>query len=140
MSTQRFTQPCNVDGGRAIAAVATAIADLTRSRILWALLEGRAMSAGELAVTAGTSAQNASNHLSALLAEDLVIVHRQGRHRYYSLANALVAGAIESLLVIAKPATSTDAGRRPSHSHVEPWRYARSCYDHLAGRLAVELT
>jgi DNA-binding transcriptional ArsR family regulator len=137
MSEKRFTQPCNVDCGPAVAGVAAAIADVTRSRMLWALLDGRGLSAGELAMVAATSAQNASNHLRALLGERLVRVHLQGRHRYYSLANALVAQAIESLLIIAKPTFEASPSR--DSARLQPWRFARSCYDHLAGRLAIEL-
>lgn len=137
MDTQCFIRPCNVDCGPAMATVAAAIADVTRSRMLWMLLEGRGMSAGELAIAALTSPQNASNHLSALLAAGLVRVHRQGRHRYYLLADALVAQAIESLLAITKtdvvPCVACHSAR------LEPWRFARSCYDHLAGKLAIEV-
>lgn len=105
--------------------------------MLVALLDGRARTAGELALRAGLSAQSASGHLSKLLAGGLVAVRTAGRHRYYSLANPEVAHALEALGAIAtKPRTANTVG---SGAGSELY-LARTCYDHLAGKLAVELT
>jgi len=102
--------------------------------MLTALLDGRARSAGELAVVSGASPQSASMHLAQLLQGGFVKVWRQGRHRYYCLAGAHIAHAIEALGSI-----STVQAYRPSGAS-QALCYARTCYDHLAGNLAVRLT
>jgi len=102
--------------------------------MLSALLGRRAFSAGELAKTANISAQSASMHLAQLLQGNLVSVDRQGRHRYYRIASPEVAHAMEALGCIALPLNPV-----PARNH-DPIRYARTCYDHLAGFLAVKLT
>lgn len=91
-------------------------------------------SAGELAKAANISAPSASMHLAQLLQGNLVSVDRQGRHRYYRIASPEVAYAMEALGCIALPPHQT-----PARNH-DPIRYARTCYDHLAGFLAVKLT
>ncbi|QNI38400.1 helix-turn-helix transcriptional regulator [Edaphobacter sp. 4G125] len=102
--------------------------------MLSALLEGRAFSAGELAKAANISAQSASMHLAQLLHGNLVSVDAQGRHRYYRIASPEVAHAMEALGCIALA-----PNQKPARNH-DPIRYARTCYDHLAGFLAVKLT
>ena len=97
------------------------------------LLDGRALPSGELARIGGVSAQSASMHLAQLVNGGFLAVKQQGRHRYYSLASAQVAHAIEALGVI-----STSDKYPPSRSD-EVFRYARTCYDHLAGVLAVQV-
>lgn len=120
-----------------IASVGELIGDPGRAAMLVALLDGRARTAGELALQAHLSAQSASGHLSKLLAGGLVAVRSAGRHRYYSLANSEVAHALEALGAIAtKPRTAATVGPRASNELY----LARTCYDHLAGKLAVELT
>ncbi|SEK84399.1 ArsR/SmtB family transcription factor [Nonomuraea pusilla] len=119
-----------------IAPVAALIADPTRAAILTALLDGRALAAGELAGLAGVSAATASAHLARLLEGRLVDVVRQGRHRYYRLAGHEVAEVLEVLARISgRPAVRSLRQSRQARLLEE----ARTCYDHLAGRAGVEL-
>jgi len=117
-----------------ISSTAALIADPARAVMLAALLDGRALSSGELARVGGVSAPSASMHLSQLVDGGFLTVKQQGRHRYYSIARREVAHAIEALGVI-----STSEHCKPVKSD-EALRYARTCYDHLAGQLAVQLT
>ncbi|MGN9842775.1 ArsR/SmtB family transcription factor [Nonomuraea sp. H19] len=119
-----------------IAPVAALIADPTRAAILTALLDGRALAAGELARVAGVSAATASAHLARLLDGRLVDVVRQGRHRYYRLAGHEVAEVLEVLARIsARPPVRSLRQSRQARLLEE----ARTCYDHLAGRAGVGL-
>ncbi len=102
--------------------------------MLIALMGGTARPASELARIAGIAASTATSHLQRLEGAGLVIVRAQGRHRYYALAGPTVARAVESLATCA-PATST-ARRKPSAAGDAP-ALARTCYGHLAGRLAI---
>src|SRR5215510_2505478 len=104
--------------------------------MLVALLEGRALTAGELARAADVSAQSASLHLSKLLEGGMIKVHPQGRHRYYQMAAVEVGYVIEALGVIATMAPPRSLIRTPRDEAI---CFARRCYDHLAGRLGVEL-
>jgi DNA-binding transcriptional ArsR family regulator len=119
------------------AAIAALLGDPARANIVRALMDGRARTAKELALIAGVTAQTASGHLGKLAAAELLSVLAQGRHRYYRLANSLVACTIESLMALA--------GERPlpRHRHnsalTGALRSARTCYDHLAGRLGVRI-
>lgn len=120
-----------------IARAAALLGDPARAAMLWLLIDGRARPAGELAFAANVSAQSASGHLSKLVEAELLLVETQGRHRYYRLAGHAVAQALESLAALSpRPAP------RPlpaSRGAPEAMRYARTCYDHLAGELAVSL-
>jgi DNA-binding transcriptional ArsR family regulator len=119
-----------------LASIGELIGEPARATILVYLLDGCARTAGELAFAANISAQSASGHLSKLVDGGLLAVQSSGRHRYYKLAGPEVALALEALGAIAtKPHPA--ALNRPSKSD-EMFR-ARSCYDHLAGRVAVEL-
>jgi DNA-binding transcriptional ArsR family regulator len=120
-----------------IAAVAELIGEPARAAILIMLADGRALPAGELARAAGVSAQSASAHLSKLVGGGLLSVQSEGRHRYYTMAGPEVGHAVEALGVIATNP------RGPGVAHPPEARALynlRSCYDHLAGRVAVELT
>ncbi|MDE2608335.1 MAG: winged helix-turn-helix transcriptional regulator [Burkholderiales bacterium] len=117
-------------------AIATLLGDATRLTILWALLDGKARTASELAWAANASAQNTSMHLRKLLDAGLLHVIEQGRHRYFTLASPRVAMAVESFAALG--AMSTEAREVPS-STPETMRFARTCYDHLAGALAIDL-
>ncbi len=126
----------NVVSGPALAEVAALMGDVGRATMLLALMDGRALTAGELARQAGVTPQTASGHLARLLDLRLVAMERQGRHRYHRLASADVASAIEGLM------TLVGAGplrHRPTGPRDAALRAARSCYDHLAGRLGVAL-
>lgn len=116
-----------------LASAAALIAEPARAGMLAALLDGRALPSGELARIGGVSAQSASMHLSQLVDGGFLVVNQQGRHRYYSIAKPEVAHAIESLGVI-----SGSEKCKPAMADQE-LRYARTCYDHLAGELAVQL-
>jgi DNA-binding transcriptional ArsR family regulator len=120
-----------------ISSVGELIAEPARTAILLALLDGRSLTAGELAMIAGVSPQSASAHLSKLIDGALLAVRNHGRHRYYSITGPEVVYALEALGAIAtRPRPAVMIHSRES---VEMYR-ARSCYDHLAGRVAVELT
>lgn len=116
-----------------IAVVGAMLADNTRAEILTVLMDGRAHTGGELARSVGVSASTASEHLSKLLDAQMVAVAAQGRHRYFRLANREIAVMLEAL------------GAAPVAANVPPPRapaallYARTCYDHLAGEVAVRI-
>jgi DNA-binding transcriptional ArsR family regulator len=119
-----------------LASVGELIGEPARASIFIALLDGRALTAGELSLTAGVSAQSASAHLSKLVDGGLLSVQPGGCHRYYNLAGPEIACALEALGAIStRP-------RRPVTLHspdADAMRAARSCYDHIAGRVAVDL-
>jgi DNA-binding transcriptional ArsR family regulator len=125
---------------RTLATIGALVGDPGRARMLAALLEGRALTASELAAHAGVAPPTASGHLSKLVATGLVVMQRQGRHRYHSLASPEVARMLESMSQMAASGSRAGGGRPV---HVGPrdaaLRAARTCYDHLAGRLAVGL-
>ncbi len=127
-------QPLSYDTD--IAPAAALIADPTRAAILRALLPDRPLAAGELARLAGVSAATASFHLAKLLDGGMIVVARQGRHRYYRLAGHEVAAALEALGLIS-PALPVRTLRQSREAIA--LAQARTCYDHLAGRAGVEL-
>ncbi|KIH83784.1 ArsR/SmtB family transcription factor [Pseudomonas batumici] len=117
-----------------LAAVAGAIADPARSRMLCSLLDGHARTATELAAVADIGASTASGHFLRLREQGLVEMLVQGRHRYYRLANARVAQALEALLSITERNVAPFQPSTPS-----ALKQARTCYDHIAGEVAVKL-
>jgi DNA-binding transcriptional ArsR family regulator len=119
-----------------LAAVGALVGDPGRCRILLALDDGRALPAGRLAAEAGVSAATASSHLGKLTAAGLLAVEPRGRHRYYRLAGPEVAELLEALQRLAPvaPVRSLRQGTRAA-----ALREARTCYDHVAGRLGVAL-
>lgn len=122
--------------GSDIAPVAALLADRARAAMLTVLLDGRPLSAGELARTAGVSPATASSHLGKLLDGGLVTVVKQGRHRYYRLKGAEVASVIETLSLIS-PRVQVRSLRQSRQAAA--LGEARTCYDHLAGRVGVAL-
>jgi DNA-binding transcriptional ArsR family regulator len=114
------------------AATAALMADPARARMLAALMGGEALTAGELARIGGVTAATASGHLARLVDGGLLVVHAQGRHRYFRLASEEVAAAIEALGGLA----ARLAPPRP-WKHGDAARQARLCWNHLAGRLGV---
>jgi len=113
------------------------IGDPTRASILWTLLDGRAFTATELAVSANTSPQNISMHLGKLLEADLLCVEKQGRHKYYRFSNKEVAYAVEAMAnLVPKPEVSL----KNKPENYPPIKFCRTCYDHLAGKIGVALT
>ena len=121
-----------IASGNAIAEIAALIGSPARANILSALMDTRAFTASELAWHAGVGAPTTSAHLAKLVEAGLVRVVRQGRNRYYRLASGQVAAALEALMSVA--ATSPRRYRPPGPKD-EALRAARTCYDHLAGRL-----
>lgn len=122
--------------GHALARVAALIGDEARANILSALMGGRALTAGELARHAGVTPQTTSGHLAKLAEGDLIALEKQGRHRYYRLASVEVAEFMQDLMSIAAARTSRI---HPLGPRDEALRMARTCYDHLAGRLALAI-
>jgi DNA-binding transcriptional ArsR family regulator len=120
-----------------IAAAAALIGDPARAAMLLALVDGRALPAGELAAFAGLSSSAASAHLKKLLDGGLLTLERAGRHRYYRFAGPAVAAALEGLALVAAQQPGRNAGMRSPQARA--LRYARSCYDHLAGELGVDI-
>ncbi|MGB7136551.1 MAG: helix-turn-helix transcriptional regulator, partial [Acidobacteriaceae bacterium] len=118
----------------AVSAIAAAIAEPARTRMLYSLLDGHARTGTELAMVAEVAPSTASVHLNRLKAEKLVKVLVQGRHRYYSLAGPEVARTLERLSVLAGVRRTPFVPATP-----EGLRTARSCYDHMAGAVAVSL-
>ncbi len=123
-----------------IPGVASLLANTARARIAWALIDGSSRSAGHLASCAGVSAQSASRHLALMVEGGLLSVAPDGRTRRFRIANAEVACMVESM---ASLAAELAADRSPLHdlprSQPVAFRRARTCYDHFAGRLGVEL-
>lgn len=119
-----------------IAAPAGLIGDPARAAILTALADGTARPAGELAEIAGVSRPAASAHLARLVDGGLLAVEQEGRHRYFRLAGAQVAAVLEELARLAGPPVPLAVPRTPAARGL---RFARSCYDHLAGELGVAL-
>ena len=124
----------------AIPRIANLLADPARAAIVWTLIDGTSRPAGELAYAANISAQSASAHLAKLVDGGMLEAEAQGRHRYFRIASAEVAGIIEgmaSLGAAIRPRTPRPAARPPSTP--PQFLHARSCYGHLAGEMAVRL-
>jgi DNA-binding transcriptional ArsR family regulator len=124
-------QPAPEDSASRIAA---AIGEPARARMLYCLLDGHARTSTELALVAEVSPSTASVHLAHLKERGLVQVLAQGKHRYYSLEGTHTAAALEALMVLAVGPNSRFVPSTPSRL-----RSARTCYDHMAGKIAVAL-
>lgn len=122
--------------GPYIAEAASLIGDPTRANMLAALLSGRAMTATELGIEANVAPSTASGHLARLVEGKLVLVTPAGRHRYFRLASSAVAQLLEGLMALAGDGPPR---HRPTTGCSEAMARARTCYDHLAGRLGVAL-
>ena len=125
----------------AFAETAALIGDPTRANMLAALMDGRALTAKELAGVAGVTAQTASGHLAQLTGAGLLAMERQGRHRYHRLASPAVAQMLENIMSVTAGNIAALGPARPAR--VGPrdvaLRRARTCYDHLAGQIAVAI-
>lgn len=119
-----------------LARVAAIVADPARSRMLAYLLSGEYASASELAKAASVTAATASGHLGKMLDARFVVCEPRGRHRYYRLADAEVAHALEALALVAERDGHDRAWAHPDRKRL---RHARCCYGHLAGQLAVSV-
>jgi DNA-binding transcriptional ArsR family regulator len=118
-----------------IARLASLIGEPARAKMLLALMDGRALPSGELADTANVAPQTASGHLAKLVEARLLAVEAQGRHRYYRIATPEVSFAIETLGELAPPRAQPDF----RSSEAQAFRFARTCYNHLGGVLAVRM-
>ena len=123
--------------GPIIAEIAALVGDPARATMVSALLDGRALAASELAVAARITPQTASTHLGKLTKAGLLSVVRNGRHRYFRLASPTVADMIEGIVAVA---LEKRPRYRPLSQQARALSAARICYDHLAGRLSVDLT
>jgi DNA-binding transcriptional ArsR family regulator len=127
----------------ALAEIAALIGDPARANMLSALMDGRALTATELANTAGVTPQTASGHLARLTEAGLLLMQRQGRHRYHRLASPAIAHMLESIMSVAADPRGAGASSRKAMVAVGPrdkaLRRVRTCYDHLAGQLAVAM-
>jgi DNA-binding transcriptional ArsR family regulator len=128
------TMPVSTPHEPRLARVAAVVADPARSRMLAYLLSGEYASASELAKIASVTPATASGHLGKLLDARFVVCEPRGRHRYYRLADAEVAHALEALALVAERDGHDRAWAHPGRQRL---RYARCCYGHLAGQLAV---
>ena len=116
--------------------LASLIGEKGRAKMLWHLLDGRAYTALELAVIADVSKQSCSNHLKKLVNDNILKVEKQGRHKYFKLFDRQVANALEGMAFLT---TQEKKRKSPidSPSQKKGIKYARSCYDHLAGYLGI---
>ncbi len=129
--------PSHLLGDANVALIATLMADAARATMLFAVSDGRALPAGELARAARVSPATASGHLAKLLNGGLLVAERHGRHRYYKLADPAVVHALEALAAVGPAARAKSL----KDAHVAKGiRLARTCYDHLAGTLGVAVT
>jgi DNA-binding transcriptional ArsR family regulator len=122
--------------GPDISITAQLLGDPARANMVMALMSGHALSAAELAHEAGVTPPTATGHLNKLVSLGLLKGEKQGRHRFFQLRDPDVAEAVEALIAVAARAGHSRARPGPKD---EAMRHARSCYDHLGGRLAVDL-
>lgn len=120
-----------------IAKIAALIGDKTRAAILLALMDGKAMTAGELALRANVSAQTASNHLKKLLNANLIeLVTSRTRYHYYKISSHHVGNLVEAIAILLPNKHAPIIEKKVDIEMA----FARTCYDHLAGKLGVEIT
>ena len=122
-----------------LSRIGSLIADPGRAAMLWVLMDGSARPAGELTMIAGLSPSAASAHLARLTEGGLLALDVRGRHRYYRIASADIAASLEALANVARAAAPHRPVPAPSRTVPAELRYARTCYDHMAGELAVRI-
>ena len=122
--------------GPLIAEIAALVGEPARATMLSALLDGRALTASELACAARVTPQTASTHLAKLTETGLLSVIREGRHRYFRLASPKVVEMLDGIVAVA---LENRPRYRPLSRQARELGKARICYDHLAGRLSVDL-
>lgn len=123
-----------------LSRIGALLSDPGRAAMLWSLMGGSARPAGELTVIAGLSPSAASAHLSKLSEGGLLTLEVRGRHRYYRIASPEIAAAIEALAHLAQEsAHARPTTPAPARTVPVEMRYARTCYDHMAGELAVRV-
>ena len=126
-----------MDADPEVSAVAALLSDRSRATVLWSLSDGTARPACELALRAGVGKSTISFHLARLVEGRLLQVERHGRHRYYRLASPAVAAVLETLAAVAPPGAARTFHEGQAGQAI---RYARTCYDHLAGVVGVAVT
>jgi DNA-binding transcriptional ArsR family regulator len=117
--------------------IAALVGDTARATMLAALMGGQALTSSELASLAGVSRPTASGHLNKLVRARLIAVTQKRRNRYYRIASPLVARMLEGIKAVA--AIETPARYQPRSARDDDLRFARTCYDHLAGKLGVAI-
>jgi DNA-binding transcriptional ArsR family regulator len=127
--------------GSRVSEIGSLLGDPVRAAMMTSLIDGRSLPAGELAFLGNVAPQTASFHLGKLLESRLIAVERQGKHKYYRLANEQVALALEALASIAplRKDLQRRTGQQSASRHTPCLQHARSCYRHLAGRLAIQI-
>jgi DNA-binding transcriptional ArsR family regulator len=125
-----------MDDAKSLATLSGQLADPTRAAMVLNLMDGSSQPTGELQLAANVSPSSASIHLSKLVNANVLSVVKRGRLKYYRISSAAVAHAIEALTVIASPGAAV---RQVARSSINPFSFARTCYDHLAGKLGVEV-
>lgn len=120
-----------------MAEIAALLGETSRATILASMMDGRFHTASELAYMAAIKPQTASFHLAKLVEGKLIKVEKQGRHRYFQLAGEDIAHFLESFLAISPP---PEVRSLKQSSQIKLLQDARTCYDHLAGKLGVQLT
>ncbi|MGY6154350.1 ArsR/SmtB family transcription factor [Paraburkholderia graminis] len=122
-----------------LSRIGALLADPGRAAMLWALMDGSARPAGELTMIAGLSPSAASAHLARLTDGGLLALEVRGRHRYFRIASADIAASIEALANVAQVSAPQRPAPRPVRTVPTDMRYARTCYDHMAGELSVRV-
>jgi DNA-binding transcriptional ArsR family regulator len=122
-----------------LSRIGALLADPGRAAMLWALMDGSARPAGELTLIAGLSPSAASAHLARLTDGGLLALEVRGRHRYFRIASPDIAASIEALANVAQVSAPQRAAPRPVRTVPLDMRYARTCYDHMAGELSVQV-
>jgi DNA-binding transcriptional ArsR family regulator len=122
-----------------LSRIGALLADAGRAAMLWALMDGSARPAGELTMIAGLSPSAASAHLARLVDGGLLALEVRGRHRYFRIASPDIAASIEALANVAQVSAPQRAAPRPVRTVPHDMRYARTCYDHMAGELSVQV-
>jgi DNA-binding transcriptional ArsR family regulator len=119
------------------STIANLLAEPARATMLWNLSDGRAYTAGELALVSDISPQAASNHLNKLVQANFLKVEKQGKHRYYRFSRSEVAYAIEAIANLIPNKRTIREEKIIVNGDIQ---FCRTCYDHLAGKIAVDLT
>ncbi|ALL65983.1 Transcriptional regulator, ArsR family [Paraburkholderia caribensis MBA4] len=122
-----------------LSRIGALLADPGRAAMLWALMDGTARPAGELTLIAGLSPSAASAHLARLTDGGLLALEVRGRNRYFRIASAEIASTIEALANVAQATAPQRTVPRPARTVPVDMRYARTCYDHMAGEVAVRV-
>ncbi|HEV3425677.1 MAG TPA: helix-turn-helix transcriptional regulator [Paraburkholderia sp.] len=122
-----------------LSRIGALLADPGRAAMLWALMDGSARPAGELTMIAGLSPSAGSAHLARLTDGGLLALEVRGRHRYFRIASPDIAASIEALANVAQASAPQRAVPQPARTVPVDMRYARTCYDHMAGELSVQL-